>query len=90
MQTQYINHQNKLDQEIFTEINISELELFVGGGFWDDLKDDLEYGYNKVAGGVKSTGKGLKDGSSDSSSRADDLWYNLGYTGGQYLDSSDV
>lgn len=71
------------DLECFSDLSADEQAMLNAGFGWDDIKKGIKKGYDKVSGGVKRIGQGLKDGSGDSSSRYDDLWYNLGYFGGQ-------
>jgi len=58
----------------FNELNAEELEAVTGGYSWDEF-----------IGGFKSFGKGAKDHSAASPSRADDFWYNIGYGGSDFL-----
>ncbi len=66
------------DLECFSDLSEDEKAIVDGGFGWDDIKK----GYDKFSGGVKRIGQGLKDGSGNSASRYDDLWYNLGFFGG--------
>lgn len=84
-----MNTQNKLEQsfviedlECFSDLCADEQAMLNGGFGWDDIKK----GYKKFEGGVKRIGKGIKDGSRNDNPRYDDLWYNLGYGGGKYVD----
>lgn len=70
------------DLECFSNLSDDEKAMLSAGSWWDDIKNDIKTGYDKVSGGVKRIGQGLKDGSGNSSSRYDDLWYNLGFFGG--------
>ena len=63
-----------------TSLSDSEMSN-ISGGYWG------EGIVNKISGGFKRAGQGIKDGSSNTNSRHDDLWYNLGYGGGKFLGS---
>ncbi len=84
-----MNTQNKLQQsfviedlECFSSLCTEEQAMLKAGFGWDDIKK----GYKKFEGGVKRIGKGIKDGSRNDNPRHDDLWYNLGYGGGKFVD----
>lgn len=83
MQSQNLMQQSNEVEVLFPELHEEDLNSVVGGFGWDDIKK----GYRKFEGGVKRAGQGIKDGSRDGNSRHDDLWYNLGYGGGKFLDS---
>jgi len=70
------------DLECFSDLCDDEKAMVDGGFGWNDIKNGIKKGYEKASGGVKRVGQGLKDGSGDFGSRHDDLWYNLGYFGG--------
>jgi hypothetical protein len=70
------------DLEFVSAFSANEQEegLITGGNAFSDFftKD--------IPNGVKRIGKGIKDGSRNDNPRYDDLWYNLGYGGGKFLD----
>ncbi len=70
------------DLEYFSALSEDEKAMLNAGFGWDDIKNGIKKGYEKVSGGVTRAGQGLKDGSGSFGSRHDDLWYNLGYFGG--------
>lgn len=91
-----MNTQNQLQQsfeikdlEFVSAFSANEQEegLITGGNrFSDFFTKDIPNGYKKFEGGVKRIGQGIKDGSRNDNPRHDDLWYNLGYGGGKYVD----
>ena len=85
MKNQNLIQQSSGDKELFTELNEEELNSIDGGDFLGDVGKGISDVYNKVSGGVKHFGQGLKDGKGSSPSRADDLWYNAGYGGPRFF-----
>jgi bacteriocin-like protein len=69
-----------ITQDHYQELSTDELKNIIGGWgpSWDDIKKKAKKVGEKISGGVKRFGEGVKDGGTGENDH-NDLWYNLGH-----------